>query len=219
MLRRAWPRECLMCGAAAGNAFFCTPCRRELPRAQPGCARCGTPALPGRTCTRCCEAPPPWSRACIPYAYAWPLDRLVIGMKFGRRLSWARALGLLLADHLPSGGAELVLPVPLHPVRLASRGFNQAQEIAAAVARRHGLPLLTYGARRVRAPPAQSSLSAAARAENLDGAFSVSARQVTGRRVLLVDDVVTTGATAAALARATLQAGARQVCLAAVARA
>jgi ComF family protein len=195
-----------LCGAEAGNAFFCTPCRRELPRASPGCVRC-------------CEAPPPWSRACIPYAYAWPLDRLVIGMKFGRRLSWARALGLLLADHLPGGCAELVLPVPLHPARLASRGFNQAQEIAAAVAQRHALPLLTHGARRLRATPAQSSLSAAARAENLDGAFSVSTRHVTGRGVLLVDDVVTTGATAAAMARAILQAGAREVSLAAVARA
>lgn len=147
------------------------------------------------------------------------MDELVRGMKFSRRLSWACALGELLADHVPAHCAELVLPVPLHPARLAARGFNQAQELAARIAGRHGLALCVEDARRVRATPAQSGLPAAARRQNLKAAFVVSPRRIQGRHVLLVDDVVTTGATLAALAEATLAAGASSLSVCAVARA
>lgn len=155
----------------------------------------------------------------MPWRYAWPIDRLVVGVKFARRLAWARALGELLAAELPEDCADVVVPVPLHPWRLAGRGFNQAQEIAAPIARHLALPLRPELVRRVRATRPQSSLSAAERRDNPAGAFSVRARALSGRRVLLVDDVVTTGATAAALATAVVDAGAAEVVVAAVARA
>lgn len=224
-LRRLWPRSCLACDRDTGNAFLCSPCRRLLVPLEPHCARCLEPlpspvpasALPPGACCR--PAPPPWEHAAVPWRYAWPLDRLVLGAKFGQRLGWARALGELLADHVAPAAAEVVIPVPLHPSRLAQRGFNQAQEIAAAVAARHRLALVADGARRLRATPPQSRLDRVERLANLAGAFAVSPGRVGGRRVLLVDDVITTGATAGALAEAVLAAGARGVSLAAVARA
>jgi len=221
LLRRLWPRECVLCRQPAGNRFFCTPCRRGLPGPRRACPRCGDELPAGRPLPAgCCRADaPPWDRAWIPWRYAWPVDGLVIGMKFSRRLSWACALGELLADHVPADCAELVMPVPLHPARLALRGFNQAQELAARIASRHGLRLCAEAARRVRATPAQTGLPAAARRQNLTGAFAVSPRWIHGRRVLLVDDVVTTGATLAALAEAALAAGAASLSVCAVARA
>lgn len=221
LLRRLWPRECVLCKRSTGNRFFCTACRRELPGPRRACPRCGDDLPDGRALHGgCCRAEaPPWACAWIPWRYAWPMDELVIGMKFARRLSWACALGELLADHVPADCAELVLPVPLHPGRLATRGFNQAQELAVRVARRHGLRLCAEDARRVRATPAQSGLAAAARRQNLSAAFAVSPRRIEGRRVLLVDDVVTTGATLAALAEAALAAGASSLNVCAVARA
>ncbi len=144
---------------------------------------------------------------------------MVIGIKFARRLAWARALGELLAEEIPAADSDLVVPVPLHPARLAVRGFNQAQEIALPVARRLALPLSPEAARRWRATRPQSTLSAAERQLNAAGAFRVNRAAIEGRRVLLVDDVVTTGATAASLASAVSAAGAVEVTLAAVARA
>lgn len=214
-----WPRECLLCQQSTGEAYFCAACLTRLPRAGPACRRCAGPAQPGRP-GGCCQAPPPpWRHAWMPWRYAWPLDRLVVGVKFARRLAWARALGELLAAELPADCADVVVPVPLHPWRLAGRGFNQAQEIAAPIARHLGLSLRPELVRRVRATRPQSSLSAAERRDNPAGAFSVRAGVLSGRRVLLVDDVVTTGATAAALATAVVDAGAAEVAVAAVARA
>jgi ComF family protein len=226
-LRRLWPRQCLACSADTGNAYLCTACRAALLPAGPQCQRCLEPpppasgrAGPSPAPGECCAPlPPPWETAWVPWRYAWPLDRLVLGAKFGGRLAWARALGELLADHLPCGVADAILPVPLHPARLALRGFNQAQEIGAALAARHRMTLLVDGARRVRATPPQSTLDRSERLSNLLGAFIAAASRVRGRRILLVDDVVTTGATARALAEAALAAGARSVALAAVARA
>ncbi|MCC5862411.1 MAG: ComF family protein [Gammaproteobacteria bacterium] len=143
----------------------------------------------------------------------------MIGVKFARRLAWARALGELLAGELPAAEIDIVVPVPLHPTRLAVRGFNQAQEIAVPVAHRLARPLRPEAVRRCRATRPQSTLSAADRQSNMAGAFRVHRGAVEGRRVLLVDDVVTTGATATALALAVAAAGATEVTLAAVARA
>jgi uncharacterized protein YecA (UPF0149 family) len=129
-LRRLWPRQCLACSADTGNAYLCTACRAALLPAGPQCQRCLEPpppasgrAGPSPAPGECCAPlPPPWETAWVPWRYAWPLDRLVLGAKFGGRLAWARALGELLADHLPE---EKRGPIWADAATAVSQAFNQ----------------------------------------------------------------------------------------------
>ncbi len=219
-----FPPRCLCCGGPGDLPLdLCDACADALPRAPAACPVCALPlpaAALGLSCGRC-RRPPPFAATRAAYLYAPPLDRLVLGLKFGGRLVHARLLGELLAAHLLREGVplpELLLPVPLHPRRLRSRGFNQALELARPVAHRLGVPLHAHGCRRLRDTAAQSGLEAAARRRNVRGAFAVTV-PVGGRRVALVDDVVTTGATVRELARVLVAAGAERVEVWCVARA
>jgi len=160
--------------------------------------------------------------------YEYPLDRIIAGAKFRQRLDFAAALGELLSHYLdnylcgPAGLSladrpEVIVPVPLHRRRLAMRGFNQATEIAQPVSRRLGLPLRPGACVRVRHTIEQSSLSGRARRRNLVGAF-VAGRELAGRRVAIIDDVLTTGSTVRAVAAAISAAGADDVQVWTVAR-
>ena len=141
-----------------------------------------------------------------------PLAAAVHALKFRGRRGVAAVLGARLAEAHSFAPGALVVPVPLHPSRLRARGYNQALLLARPLARRRGLPLNPRVLVRLRPTPAQSSLGAAHRAVNLDGAFAVrEPARVRGRRVALVDDVLTTGATAHACAVALLDAGATGV--------
>ena len=211
-----FPPHCLLCGGPGDTPRdLCRHCHDALPRLTACCPVCALPLAEeaaGRPCGRC-RRPPPFAATRAAFRYAPPLDRLVLDMKFAGRLAPARLLGGLLAEHLARGsgpGPEMLLPVPLHPRRLRARGFNQAVELARPVAARLGLPLHTRGCRRVRDTPAQSGLGAGARRRNVRGAFAVDA-SVAGRRVALLDDVVTTGHTVTELARALVAAGAERV--------
>jgi ComF family protein len=143
-------------------------------------------------------------------------------LKYGGRAELARPLGHLArrAARAASLHADAVVPVPLHPARLAERGYNQAALLAIEVARELEAPLWPRGLGRVRATAQQARLDRAARRDNVAGAFEArSARRIEGRRVLLVDDVCTTGATLAACAEALRAAGAAEVTALVVARA
>jgi ComF family protein len=222
-----FPPTCLLCGGAGdGRRDLCRDCAAALPRAAVACPVCALPLAAGAPplpCGRCQRRPPPFAASYAAFVYAPPLDRLVQGLKFGQRLSHARLLGELLAGQLAARDGplpELLLPVPLHPRRQRSRGFNQALELARPVARRLGVTLCAHGCRRQRDTAAQSGLPAAARRRNVRGAFAVDVA-VGGRRVALLDDVVTTGHTVTELARVVAGAGAERVevwCLARAAR-
>ncbi|HET7371626.1 MAG TPA: ComF family protein [Gammaproteobacteria bacterium] len=219
------PRRCLLCGGRAGTASCCNACRAELPWNDCACDRCGI-ALPsahsGATCGRCLQTPPPFEAALCAFHYQFPVDRLLVKLKFHGKLGYARELGLLLAEQIERRHGhrlpEAIAPVPLHPRRARSRGFNQAAEIARAVGARLELPVMTGICTRHRDTAAQSSLSAAERQANMRDAFSAR-RPLPACRWAIVDDVVTTGATAGEMARALLASGASSVLLWSAARA
>lgn len=167
--------------------------------------------------------PPRFHRTFAPLSYGYPVDRLLLGLKFGRRMHLARALAQSIAEgvrsQLRQGLVEMpeaLVPVPLHPRRLAKRGFNQAEEIARFIGREIGLPVLPGLCRRVRHTRMQSRLSDEDRQGNVADAFACSESPL---RPAIVDDVVTTGATADALAAALIAAGAEHVQVWAAARA
>lgn len=215
------PPACLLCAGRIARGPICHGCEADLPWLHGCCVRCGLPVAAAGSAV--CGACPPTFRAlsgvaaALPYEY--PVDRLISAAKFGRELPMARALGQLLALRMPAWPAppDLVVPVPLHWRRHAERGFNQAEEIGRGLCRARRWKLADDLCRRPYPTRAQSGLSAAERQANLHRAFVARPLPV-GCRVLIVDDVLTTGATAAAVAEALRAAGAGQVHLWTVAR-
>ncbi|MFP5349608.1 MAG: ComF family protein [Gammaproteobacteria bacterium] len=224
---RRWflPKTCLACGGRAGTDEFCDPCRAALPRLGPCCVRCAIP-LPGtdteRSCGRCLTRPPHFERAHAVYRYEAPIDRLVQGFKYRRRLDWGRVLGDALIEHVRDAREcpDAIVPVPLHRRRLRERGYNQSLELARPIGRALDIPVLAFAVRRVRPTPAQAGLNRDERRRNVRNAFDVvQPHHVLDRHIAIVDDVMTSGHTADALARALKRAGAAKVSVWMVARA
>ncbi len=205
------PPRCLLCGAAGDAGLdLCRDCRSALPWQTSACARCALP-LPQAApfCGACQRTPPSFDAAWATFAYAPPLDRLLPRFKFHADLAAGALLSQLMREAPPPLAVDALLPVPLHPGRLRERGFNQALELARPLARGRGVPLRPDLLQRVRATPAQTTLDGAARRRNLREAFVAPGPVPV--RVLLVDDVMTTGTTLAACADALKRAGAQWV--------
>jgi len=172
-------------------------------------------------CGACQQLEPAFHATRAVFRYEHPVDSLLHGLKYHGRLDLARVLGILVATELASRGeiaTDVLVPVPLDRSRLRERGYNQSLELARPIARRLGLPLDPFGVARNRPTRPQTELSCAERRKNVRGAFSVT-NDFSGKNVAIVDDVMTSGATADALAAALKQAGARQVEVWVVARA
>jgi ComF family protein len=150
------------------------------------------------------------------YAYAFPLDKLVLALKYGEKLHLANMLGDRLAQRVMTR-PDCIIPMPLHPERLRERGFNQSMQLARRIGHRLELPVLPFACRRIRNTPSQSTLPWKERGRNMRQAFSC-AGDVAGKHVAVVDDVMTTGATLSELSLALLNAGAAEVSAWVVAR-
>lgn len=188
------------------------------------CPACDEPLPPGQDgfCEACAPLLDPGERlghALAAYVYGGPMADAICALKYGGRTEHAPVLGRMLAERALelAGEVDAVVPVPLHPARLRQRGFNQSALLARPVARALAVPLVTSELRRIRDTPPQASLSARARATNVRGAFV--ALRAPAPRVLLVDDVRTTGATLAECADALVTAGVDQVVTLVLARA
>jgi ComF family protein len=222
LLAWIYPGYCQLCGLRTlDGCGLCPGCLESLPRTAAACPRCAAPVGENVSlCGRCQQEPPAFQAAVAPFAYRPPLDRLIVGLKFHGRLHVSRSLGLLLAREL-AGCAELpevIMPIPLHRSRLRERGYNQALEIARATGKALALPVDGSSLVRVRATAPQTELPRALRRRNVRGAFAL-AKPVGRRRVALLDDVMTSGATANEAALTLLRAGVERVSVWAVARA
>lgn len=230
-----YPGRCPSCEAASGSpgetgraGVFCTSCAQRLKLIRPPwCELCGLPLLApptesGPCCNPCSATPLPFRRGRAVAFYEGPVSEAIRRLKYGRHESCAYPLADLVADRLPvdiiPAKYDRLIPVPLHPGRLRERGFNQTGLIAARLGVRIGIPVDHAILRRIRNLPPQSSLGAAARRRNIRGAFTVKDRGLRGGRVLLLDDVYTTGATAKEASLAILDAGAERVDVLTVAR-
>lgn len=224
-----FPPRCTGCGRR--GAWLCPACTAQLrPLAPPWCARCGDPLhIAGARLYAACRVGGPFAldAARAAYAFAGPLREAIHRFKYEGERARAESLGLLLLAPLAAlerrgpgdGGAQVsaIVPVPLAAARRRERGYNQAEELARVLARARGA-LLDTGLARVRPTRPQVGLDREARRANVRGAFAWRGGPLAGRRVLLVDDVMTSGATAEACAAALKAAGASWVGLVAVAR-
>jgi ComF family protein len=210
----AWalPQRCLFCGATGPTDGFCTACRQDLPgNSASRCPVCANLSAAAQTCGECLAHPPNFSRIRVAVSYRFPVDGAILRLKYGNDLSVAEPLAALLAERVAREPApDLVVPMPMASLRLRERGFNQALEIARGLSERLGLKLATGVCRRTRHAPPQASLPWEERRGNIRGAFEC-AEDLTGVRVAVVDDVLTTGATVNELAGVLRRAGAADV--------
>ncbi|WP_429036682.1 ComF family protein [Aeromonas media] len=214
--RSDWLGLCLLCRQPCDDQpLLCSWCQQSLHQPCRKCRLCATPLPEQHTgnellCGRCQRRPPPWERLQVIGDYQPPYSLLIPRLKYSGQILLAPLLAQLLADHLEGDDPpEVIIPVPLHWWRQWWRGFNQAKEIGTALGELTGIPCDTRLLRRVRATPQQTRLSAGQRRRNLRGAFQIAPHHY--RHVALLDDVVTTGATAGQLSRLLHESGITRV--------
>lgn len=212
-LAALFPARCLGCGRR--GVSFCPACWAALPRLQPPlCPRCSRPERSGTRCRDCQRAGPALRAVRAACSYSGAVGLGVRRLKYSQERHLVEPLAALLTECLAARPvtADLLLPVPLDAARARDRGYNQAALLAAPVAATLGVPVVPDALRRIRATRPQVGLSARERRANVRGAFTCpEPAAVAGRRVLLVDDVMTTGATLEACAEALVAAGAAGV--------
>ena len=204
-----FPPRCALCGRH--GLALCEECTGALPRADPPrCPRCWSPKRSRWGCRRCEEQPLALEGLRSPYVFRQGARELVHALKYSHYFALASPMGELMAEYLQGANlpAEVLVPVPLHSRRQRVRGYNQSSRLAREVSMAVDLPLAAEAlVRRRDTPPQARAAEAGARRGNVAGAFDCPPGAVAGRRVVLVDDVTTTGATLDACARALLTEG------------
>ncbi|GAB2900984.1 ComF family protein [Uliginosibacterium flavum] len=214
-----WTRECFVCGEVAGNAAVCLACEPMLVRL-PGqvCARCALPVpLEGMLCGQCLHRLPYFDATRAAFIYTQPVREMVLALKHGKGFGLIDWLGGELNAALAGLTVDCIVPVPLHARRLAERGFNQSNELARRLARVSGLPLRRQAIIRDVNTPKFVGLRGKQRRSAVRGVFR-AVEDFTGQHVLVLDDVMTSGATLNELARTLKQRGAVRVTNLVVAR-
>ncbi|MHC8388851.1 double zinc ribbon domain-containing protein [Pseudomonas sp. MDT2-39-1] len=213
-------QHCLLCSEVTEEVRpLCMACETDLPWLSDQCQTCALP-LPaaGLTCGQCLKLPPAFERVAVPWTYSFPVDTLITRFKHSAKWPFGRLLAELLAQFLQHRFDEdldrpdALVPVPLAAKRLRRRGFNQAAMLARWLGSSLDIPCDEKLLLRIQDTNAQQDLNADARKKNLRNAFAlVPDASIKGRHLAIVDDVLTTGATAQALARLLMDAGAARV--------
>lgn len=183
----------------------------------PSCVQCALPlpfADSDTRCARCLARPPAYDRAFAATAYGELTRTLALKLKYGTKPAVALTIAKLMARHVVAGDDALLVPVPLHRWRIWRRGYNQAALIASALRKSTEIAVCLDALRRTRSTPPLKAMNGAQRRDTVRGAFSINPARlasVAGRRVLLIDDVYTTGSTAHACAKTLKKAGAASV--------
>lgn len=219
LLRQFFPGICVLCRRRSKRDIdLCRECESAFETNHLACPVCAEP-LPAVAddgiCGTCIASPPPWSKTVAPFVYSRPLSQVVEGLKFGNGLVQARILGNLMTPSVTEHYVEeplpdALIPMPLTNKRRRQRGYNQAELLAAVAGRALKLPRYANCLVRTGNAPPQRTLARAARLRNVYGTFAVR-RRPPARRVALVDDVATTGATARAATQALLANGVEEV--------
>jgi ComF family protein len=216
------PSQCAVCRAWPSRPV-CDACVARFAPPTPRCGGCALPVPEGVSrCGECVKHPPPLDACLAACTYAWPWPDAIAGFKFRGDAGWAGPFATLLRSapwvEPALEQCDIVLPMPLAPARLRERGFNQALELARRLSPAKTDPTLLL---RTRDTPAQSGLARAERLRNLSGAFAVEplrAEKVRGKRIVLVDDVMTSGASLFLAAEALRLAGAAHITAVVLAR-
>jgi ComF family protein len=207
-----YKQKCLLCDAnidALGDNIhaLCRACLNDLPWHQKNtCPQCGLSSS-GQLCGSCISSPPDFDATTSVFFYDFPIDAMMQRYKYGNMLSLCAFFGQMLRKKVTTNSVDLIIPMPMHSARIKERGFNQALEIAKVL----GKDKLDYkSAIRHKLTPPQASLPLKERVKNIKGAFKVEA-DLTGKRIAIVDDVMTTGASLNDLAKTLKKAGASHV--------
>jgi ComF family protein len=212
-------QDCLLCTAVSERALLCEACAADLPRLPLRCCpHCALPSPEGQTCGRCLTKTPNFDAALAAYLYDFPLDKLIQSFKYGHRIAIGAYFGRQLATLTPPKAADLIIPLPLHTERLRERGFNQALELARPVSTKWRIPIDFTSCQRTRNTPSQADLHWRERVKNIRGAFHCST-DFSGKNIILIDDVMTTGASLDECARTLKLHGAAEITVLVLARA
>ncbi|MGH2457263.1 MAG: ComF family protein [Chloroflexota bacterium] len=214
-----YPPRCVGCGHR--GAWLCERCVGGFARLEPNyCPRCGYSTSSSALCPACRHDPPSFDALLCAYRFEDPLRAAIHRLKYGGARQLAEPLArAALRSVGPLPQFQAIVPVPLHPNRLAHRGFNQSALLARSIGKSTGVPVYLDHLQRVRDTPSQITRTARERRLNLEGAFQAELGDLVGAAILLVDDVATTGSTLRASASALRQAGAGRVSALVLARA
>ncbi len=205
------PQSCFLCGEITSQVI-CPHCLDILPYHTTQCFCCAVPLTQDGICGQCLKQPPPYQRTQTVFLYDYPVDKIILSMKFNNNLALLKLLGHLMVQHLElEPRPDVLIPVPIHPKRLRYRGYNQSLELAKVITQQTGIPLNYNACQRIKHTEHQIKLKASERRNNVRGAFRVEFVKPEWQHIVIVDDVMTTGSTAQELANMFLNTGIQRI--------